>query len=269
MSRSFLVEVAGKVAQEVASPTYDRDVPRVRPRAPPSLRQAIQRDRSHRALVVEYKRRSPGSSEPLPPPKSIPEFVAATAVDGVVAYSCLATSYGFDGAPARVAELVARTERPVLFKEFVLDRRQVEVAARAGAAAVLLIARLERERLLAESLAELARTAHRAGLEVLLELHDPAELSLVDGVEADVYGVNVRDLATLAFERGRAYSTLEQASARGLRPLLGLSGVATPADAERFWTRGCDGILVGTSVARAAEPAGFLASLRLAGAPRP
>jgi indole-3-glycerol phosphate synthase len=262
VTASFLAEVVAEVARAAAAPGYDDGVPSVRSRPPSSFGGAIERERSRGALVVEYKRRSPGTAEVLPSPRSVEEFVAATSVGAVAAYSCLATAHGFDGAPARVAELAARTDRPVLFKEFVVSRHQLEVAARTGAAAVLLIARLERERLLDEPLAELAGVAHRLGLEVLLELHDPAELSLVGGVEADVYGVNARDLGTLAFERTRAYTTLEQAAGSGLRPLLGLSGVATPADAGEFWRRGCDGILVGTAVARAREPARFLASLR-------
>jgi len=262
MSGSYLAEVVAKVASEVASPDYAQGVPPRRLRTPPSLREAIQKERRDGALVVEYKRASPGGRTPLPPPRTVEEFVAATAVGGVAAYSCLATASGFDGAPARVAELAARTERPVLFKEFVVDDRQLEVASRTGAAAVLLIARLEAERRLRTPLAELARGAHRRGLEVLLELHDSAELSHVGGVEADVYGVNTRDLASLEFERRTAYATIDLAAARGLRPLLGLSGVDGPADAREFWAHGCDGLLVGSAVARSPEPGRLLSSLR-------
>jgi len=262
VSGSFLADIAGRVLEESASPGYDRDVPERRARSPPSFRRAVERDAGRGALVVEYKRASPGSTSPLPSPRSVEEFVAATDVAGVAAYSCLATRHGFDGAPARVAELVAQTERPVLFKEFVVHERQLDVAARTGAAAVLLIARLATEGLLTTPLAELAQGARARGLEVLLELHNSAELSGVGHVEADVYGVNTRDLATLAFEKERAYATLDEAGHRGLRPLLGLSGVDGPADAWEFWSRGCDGLLVGTAVARSSDPAHFLASLR-------
>jgi indole-3-glycerol phosphate synthase len=77
-----------------------------------------------------------------------------------------------------------------------------------------------------------------------------------------MYGVNVRDLDSLAIDRPTAEATLEAARAAGRRPLLGLSGVETPADAGRLWTRGADGILVGTAVARATDPRVFLDSLR-------
>jgi len=262
MSGSFLADVVAQVEAESRSPEYDRGVAARPVRAPASLRRAIERERERGALVVEYKRSSPASPAPLPVPRTVEEFVAATRVEGVAAYSCLATRPGFDGAPSRVAELAERTDRPVLFKEFILNDRQIDVAARTGAAAVLLIARLATDGLLRVPLADLARAAHRRGLEVLLELHGSAELSSVDGVEADVFGVNARDLSTLAIERPRAYATIDRAVAAGLRPLLGLSGVDGPAEAGAFWSHGCDGLLVGTAVARSSDPAGLLASLQ-------
>jgi len=262
VSGSFLAEVAPKVLEAVRSGAYDRGVPARPPRAePPSLRRAIERDREVGALLVEYKRASPGATTPLPPPRTVPEFVRVTEAAGASGYSCLATAHGFDGAPARVAELARLTQRPVLFKEFVLSPRQIEVAARTGAAAVLLIARLETERLTEAPLSELAALAHRLGLEVVLELHAPAELSRVAGVGADVFGVNSRDLATLRFDRERSSATLARARELGLRPLLGLSGVEGPADAGELWSQGCDGLLVGSAVARSSDPARLLASL--------
>lgn len=262
MTHSSLAEIVGSASAAASHPRYVEGVPAHRTRPPASLRAAVVREAREGALVVEYKRASPSSAAALPAPRSVEEFVRATDVDGVVAYSCLATAPGFDGAPAHVAELAARTERPVLFKEFIVHERQLEVAQRTGASAVLLIARLETERLLERPLAELARQAHRRGLEVLLELHGSAELSAVDGLEADVYGVNTRDLATLALDRSTAYGTIEAAVRQGLRPLLGLSGVEGPSDARELWSRGCDGLLVGTAVSRSPEPARLLASLR-------
>jgi len=264
VSTSFLREVVGEIRAALADGRYAEGVPTTRRRPPASLRAAIERDRDAGALLVEYKRASPGASAPLPIPRSVTEFLRLTGESGIAGYSCLATTYGFDGAPARVAELASSTSVPVLFKEFVVASAQLEVAARTGAAAVLLIARLEDDGLLEEPLADLAREAHRLGLEVLLELHAPAELSRLGGVEADVFGVNTRDLATLRFDRPTAYGTLEQARRRGLRPLLGLSGVEGPDGAAEFWRRGCDGLLVGSAVARSPDPAALLAALRRA-----
>lgn len=262
MTASFLAEIAERVRAEVASPAYLQGVPPTPPSGRPSLRAALERERGRGALLVEYKRASPGATRPLPPPRSAPEFVRATDIDAVVGYSCLATAPSFDGAPARVAELARLTAKPVLFKEFILGPRQIEVAARTGAAAILLIARLEEKGLLDRPLRDLARDAHARGLEVLVEVHRASELSRLGDVSADMFGVNVRDLDTLKLDRPAARASLDAARAAGLRPLLGLSGVEGPAEAEAFWEAGCDGLLVGSAVARSPEPAHFLASLR-------
>lgn len=261
MSRAFLGEVLPAVRSELESGTYDEGVPAIRAHRPPSLRAAIEANRDRGALLVEYKRLSPGARQALPTPRTVTEFVRRTGDAPVAGFSCLATAHGFDGSPARVAELAAATPKPVLFKEFVIDPVQVRVAARAGAAAVLLIARLETEGHLRVPLRELADTAHEEGLEVLLELHSPAELSRSPGVRADVFGVNTRDLGTLEFDRATAQDTLRQAAAAGLRPLLGLSGVESASDAGAFWRAGCDGLLVGSAVARSDDPEAFLRSL--------
>lgn len=258
----FLEQVVRETRRSIEDPAYGTSLARPPERPRPSFRRAIEDDRARGALVVEYKRISPGHRDPVLPPRSMERFVESTASAEPTGYSCLATAPEFEGSPADVAELVARTDRPVLFKDFVVDRRQVEVAARAGASAILLIARLETEGRVVEPLSSLADVAHRLGLEVLLEFHARAELSRVAGVAADVYGVNARNLDTLVIDREAASETLREASARGLRPLLGLSGVAHQSDAVRFWEDGVDGLLVGSAVARAADPAEFLVGLR-------
>jgi len=258
---SFLEEIIPEIRRSIADPRYGEGLPdQAGNRPSPSLRQALLDARETGGLMVEYKRVSPGQMDPVLPFRKVPAFVAATR-SFATAYSCLATAPRFSGSPSDVGELARATDRPVLFKDIVVDPRQVEVAARTGASAVLLIARLAETGIPEGELAALAATAHRLGLEVVLEFHHRSELSLAAGVAADVYGVNARDLGTLAIDRATAEATLDAASDQGLRPLLGLSGVETPADARRFWDHGADGILVGTAVARSSEPARLLSTL--------
>jgi indole-3-glycerol phosphate synthase len=258
----FLDDLVRDVRRSVEDPGYDAGVPSHRPRTPPSLRRSIERERASGALLVEYKRVSPGQANPVLPPRSIVEFLEATHQAPVTAYSCLATSPRWDGCPRDVADLARGTDLPVLFKDVVVDRRQVEVAARTGASAVLLIARLADQAGVGEPLSSLAEAAHHRGLEVVLEFHHRSELSHGAGVEADVFGVNSRDLESLRLERATAEATLREAHALGLRPLLGLSGVESANDARRFWESGADGILIGSAVARTPLPAEFLSGLR-------
>jgi indole-3-glycerol phosphate synthase len=257
-----LADFVRSAREAVQDPSYGRDLPRRASERRPSLRAAVERDRWVGSLIVEYKRFSPGQRNPELPRRSIPEFADMMETAGVTGYSCLATQSKFEGSPRDVSELVNATYRPVLFKDFVVDPVQIEVAARTGASAVLLIARLATEGHLPVPLADLSLAAHARGLEVLLEFHAKAELSEVGDVAADMYGVNVRDLDSLEIDRPTAMAAIEEAVDRGLQPLLGLSGVESAEDARRFWSSGVDGILVGTAVARSPNPSELLASLR-------
>lgn len=263
MSERFLAEVVREVRASIADGEYKLEPPDSPRLLPPSLVAAVERAPGGRGLIVEYKRRSPGRADPPPPPRSVREFADRTDVAGVVGYSCLATVPRFDGAPRLVRELAGSTSRPVLFKDFVVGRSQIEAARRAGASAVLLIARLEPAGLLDAPLSELAVQAHEAHLEVLLELHDRDDLEALGGVPSDLVGVNVRDLDTLSLDWAVAAETLAAARQRWRGPLVGLSGVDRPVDAERFWQAGCSAIVVGSAVARSTDPAAFLRSLLL------
>lgn len=258
----FLSEILRENGLAVRTPGYLEGLPVRGPSERPSLRSAVERGRDAGAILVEYKRASPGQTDPALPGRTVTQFVRETAKAPIVGYSCLATRPRFLGSPHDVLDVARSSGRPVLFKDFVVNDRQLEAADRAGASAVLLIARLETEGYLDRPLRALADLAHRRGLEVLLELHAEAELSEVDGVAADMFGVNVRNLDSLALEIPTAVATLGAAHAAGLRPLLGLSGVERSKDADRFYAAGADGILVGTAVARSEHPAQLLASLR-------
>jgi len=256
----FLREVTEATRAAVADPAYLEGLRAPSHESRPSgLAEAIRAAGRPGALLVEFKRVSPGSQTPELPVRSAAEFVRETEPAGVVGYSCIATAYRFRGSPADVAALASSTRRPVLFKDFLVDPVQLDAAVRVGAAAVLLIARLETEGLLTTPLAELAEGAHSRGLEVLLEFHDKGELRLAADVAADMYGVNSRDLDSLRMEPEVARATM--LAADGLRPILGLSGVASAEDARRFWEAGADGLLVGSSVARARDPTRFLRTL--------
>ncbi len=257
----FLAEIVAEVRADVARPEYGEGLPGPGASHPASLRQALAERRGGRGVVAEFKRASPGAPDSVRRPWTPTEFVRATDLPIVVAYSCLATRPRFLGGPADLAELAASTPLPVLFKDFVLGAAQVRTARRSGAAAILLVARLDGNAGLEEPLRALAERARSAGLEVLLEFHAEAELNLVDRVPADVFGVNMRDLDTLKFERAAAERTLVKARELGLHPLVGMSGVTSAADGRRLWDLGADALLVGSALARSERPGRFLDDL--------
>jgi indole-3-glycerol phosphate synthase len=264
LTMGFLANLLPRLRAQIDAPEYLEGLPETPPRRAPSLKNAVTHARDGWAVLVERKHESPGSDDPALPPIPIDQFVEwakAGAADGL---SCLATAPAFRGSPREVADLVRASALPVLFKDFVIDPIQVEAAFRAGASAILLIARLQSGGFLEIPIRELASIARARGLEVLLEVHDPDEWSVADDAAVDLFGVNIRDLDTLQFGADVIEETFRVAG--GHRPLLGLSGISSPAEAERYRLWGADGLLVGTGFARASDPAAFLRGLRV---PRP
>ena len=260
----FLADLLPRVRAQIDDPQYLEGLPEGPPPKAPSLTQAVMRASDGWALLVERKHESPGAVGASLPALPLDRFLAEAKRGGADGLSCLATAPAFEGSPTEVLELVRSSRSPVLFKDFVIDPIQVEAASRAGASAILLIARLETGGFLEIPIRELALTARARGLEVLLEVHSPDEWTVANDVAVDLFGVNLRDLDTLRFQPDTAEDAFRAAGAH--RPLLGLSGVSSPAEATRYRRWGADGLLVGTAFARASDPGAFLRTLRV---PRP
>jgi indole-3-glycerol phosphate synthase len=260
----FLSGLLPRVRAQIEDPAYLEGLPESPFQRAPSLREAVIRASDGWAVLVERKHESPGSAEPSLPPMPLERFIERATSGKADGLSCLATAPEFRGSPQEVADLVRRSGLPVLFKDFVIDPIQIEAAYRTGASAILLIARLESGGFLNVSIGELAMAARARGLEVLLEVHGREEWPVAEDVAVDLYGINIRDLDTLRFRPEAAEETFRVSGSH--HPLLGLSGVSSPAEAARYRRWGADGLLVGTSFARASDPGAFLRSLRV---PRP
>ena len=198
-------------------------------------------------VIAEVKRRSPSAGairEDLDPVAHARAYTQG----GAVAISVLTDELHFGGSLDDLARVASAVAVPVLRKDFILDELQLYEARAAGASAVLLIVRA----LTTDGLRALARAARDQGLGVLVEVHSAGELELALGVDPTAVGVNSRDLATFAVDLGRAERLV--ALVPGGVPVIAESGIATRADVERMAAAGADLVLVGTSVARTAEP---------------
>lgn len=207
------------------------------------------------AIAAELKPASPSEGRLL---RGSPDRVLAAYQDGADAISVLADGDFFGGSPELVRQAHA-TGRPVLFKDFVVDEAQLDCARHSGASAILLI-----ERALAPARREeLVAAAHARGLEVLLEVFDAKDWSTARSSQADLVGVNARDLDTLAVDNAAALILLGQiAHEQPRRPVLALSGIHDRAGARLAWAAGAKGVLVGTALLKSADPALLLRSLR-------
>ena len=161
----------------------------------------------------------------------------------------------------RYLELAARTGKPVMMKDFVVDRRQVEAAFRSGASAVLLIQGVF-ERNLADGRDALIEHAHDLGLEVVLESSDLDELEGAIGSQADVLAYNRRDLRTFRPGPDVMPEALDLMRS-DKRPSLAMSMMDSAEDVRRMRDLGASGVLIGSALSGSPCPKEKLLSLRM------
>jgi indole-3-glycerol phosphate synthase len=210
-------------------------------------------------VIAEVKRRSPsaGSIQAALDPVA---HARAYAAGGAVAVSVLTEPGHFGGSVDDLQRVAAAVPLPVLCKDFILDELQLLEARAAGASAALLIARI----VAGARLRELIEAAGRLELGVLVEVHSVHELDAAIAAGAAVVGVNNRDLDSLVVDLAIGERVL-RAVPRNL-VAVGESGIETRADVERLAVAGADLILVGTSLARLADPQAAVRAL--CGVPR-
>lgn len=206
-------------------------------------------------VIAEVKRRSPSKGEIRVDfdPVAIAE---AYTRGGAAALSVLTDERYFGGSLDVLRAVRGATRLPLLRKEFIVDPYQIDEARAAGADAVLLIVKA----LEPEPLDRLHRHAGKRGLDVLVEVHDEAELDLAAQVGARVIGVNNRDLAhfgtDLAVTEALAPKVPEEAV------LVAESGIMSFDDVQRLLAVGARGFLVGESLMRKPDVEEALCQLR-------
>ncbi len=149
---------------------------------------------------------------------------------------------------------------PVLMKDIVLDSQQIEAAAACGASAVLLIETLADRGYLHAPMPTLIDEAHDRDLDVVLEVHTLSEWGEAAGTEADILGINNRDLATMEIDLDTTPRILAERTTN--RPVIAMSGVETRAQVDAMLRAGADAVLVGTSIMLHEDPAKKLEELQ-------
>ncbi|HMJ35830.1 MAG TPA: indole-3-glycerol phosphate synthase TrpC [Baekduia sp.] len=200
------------------------------------------------SIIAEHKRRSPSAGE-IRAGATVTEIAQAYERGGAAALSVLTEGPHFGGTLADLEEARGATALPILRKDFMVDAYQVYESAVAGADAILLIvAALE-----PDDLAALHHEALALDLDVLVEVHDEAELSAaLEIVDADVIGINNRNLTDFSVDVERTYELLSDVPAG--KTVVSESGFHTRAQIEELERVGVDAVLIGETLMRAPEP---------------
>ncbi|MDD5697554.1 MAG: indole-3-glycerol phosphate synthase TrpC [Victivallaceae bacterium] len=198
-------------------------------------------------VIAELKKASPSKGlirEDFSPVNLAHELERA----GAAALSVLTEKFYFQGSPAYLEQVAAQAQLPVLRKDFIFDDYQLAEAAAFGADAVLLIAAA----LPPELFRRLLDAARAFRLEVLAEVHTPAELDFVLSTDAAIIGINSRDLRTFKTDPELTRKMLISIPAAKVR--VAESGIFGHADLVRLRNQGADGFLVGEALMSAASP---------------
>lgn len=206
------------------------------------------------AVIAEVKRASPsaGRIAEVNPAAQAERYAAA----GAAAISVLTDPIHFGGSLADLEAVAEAVAVPVLRKDFLLDPVQLLEARAAGASASLLIA----ASLEGAALGEMLAAAGELGIGVLLETHSEADLERALATDAEVIGVNARDLETLEVNVPRALAMLTQVPEDRVAVLE--SGISSREQVVDAVDAGATAILVGEALMRAVDPASKIEDLR-------
>ena len=199
------------------------------------------------SVIAEYKRRSP-SAGPIREGAAVAEVVQAYERGGAAALSVLTEQDHFGGSLADLEAARAVSDLPVLRKDFTIDPYQLYEAKVYGADAVLLVVGALND----AELGSLFGIARQLELDAIVEVHDEEELSRALEVDADVIGINNRDLVSLAVDLNVTYELLTDVPAG--KTVVSESGIHTRADVEELERVGVDAVLVGEALMRAPDP---------------
>jgi indole-3-glycerol phosphate synthase/phosphoribosylanthranilate isomerase len=203
--------------------------------------------------VAEFKRRSPsaGDLRPAGDPAAVAQAYEAA---GARAMSVLVDER-FAGSFDDLRAARAATTLPLLAKGFFSERAHLEASREAGADAVLLLLRDLDD----AACSVLMRDAASLGLDTLVEAHDAAELERAVGLDAQVIGINARNLGDFSIDR-RAQLELVANAPRD-RIVIAESGIDTRAQAAAAELDGAKAVLIGATLMRAPDPGVKLAEL--------
>ena len=198
----------------------------------------------HATLITEIKFASPslGKIRTISDPVSIAKSMIA---GGSSALSILTQPYLFNGSPDYFIQVRQAVDVPLLMKDIMVDKIQIDAAQKIGADYMLLIQSLFDQGYL-KDIDEFIDYGHKKGLNILLEVHTVEEFKNALDTEADLIGINNRNLDTLEIDLNATSKILSDFDKS--RPIISESGIESPQDIINLRKAGASGFLIGSSI---------------------
>lgn len=209
-------------------------------------------------IIAEIKRASPSKgiiNHIIDPVDQVIQYEKA----GAACISVLTDTPFFKGTFNDLKEVTQAVHIPVLCKDFIIDKIQIDYAKAHGASVILLIvAALDKE-----TLSTLYEYAVDQDLEVLVEVHDEDELKTALEIDAKIIGINNRDLKTFEVDLQHTACIAKEFPFNENRVLISESGIKHKKDANFVAKLGASAVLVGETLMRSGNIETTLQSLQV------
>lgn len=214
----------------------------------------------HASLITEVKFSSPslGSIRKISDPVGIAKQMVK---GGAVGLSVLTQPHLFNGSPEYFQKIRKAVMVPLLMKDVIVDKVQIDAAEKMGADCILLIQSIFDKKMI-KDLDEFISYAHKKNLSVLLESHTKKEFLNSTKTSADFLGINNRNLDTLEIDLDTTRKILKEI--KQSRIVLSESGIESPSDIRFLHKCGADAFLVGSSIMKSKDIKGQVKKLVLA-----
>ena len=208
-----------------------------------NLQESI-KNSSNAPLITEIKFSSPaeGDIRRISDPLQIAESMIS---GGAQAISVLTQPHLFNGSPEYFIKIRKNVKIPLLMKDVMIDKIQIDAAKKMGADYFLLIQALFDNGFVNE-IDELIDYGHKNGLKILLESHTKTEFDNALKTDADIIGINNRNLDTLEINLETTKQILENFQKSKI--ILSESGIKSTKDIKFLRDCGADAFLIGTSI---------------------
>lgn len=254
MTMNKLDEICATKREEVAdrrtrSTIGDLDAAAMMQSEPRGFEAALRKaSRDGFGLIAEIKKASP-SKGLIRADFDPADHASAYEEGGATCLSVLTDAPYFQGHEDYLMRARAACALPVLRKDFMVDPWQVAEASAIGADAILIIVAALDD----GAMAEIEAAAIERRMDVLVEVHDEAEMARAAKLKSRLIGVNNRDLKTFTTDLATTERLADLAPEDAL--LVGESGIATHDDCQRLAQSGVRNFLVGESLMRQADVA--------------
>ena len=198
----------------------------------------------HAALITEVKFSSPalGNIRKITDPV---EIALKMVIGGASALSVLTQPYMFDGSPEFFMKVRKMVKIPMLMKDITVDKIQIDAAKKIGADYFLLIQSLFDKKMVPD-MEDLIKYGHKNGLKILVESHTAQEFENACKTDADIIGINNRNLDTLKIDLNTTKKILEDTDYSKI--VISESGIESEKDIRFLHKCGAKGYLIRTAI---------------------